>query len=554
MSVALARVRDQSQYDYIIVGGGSAGCVLANRLTSDPSVRVLLLEAGRPDYRLDFRLHMPAALTYPLASRTYNWWYESSPQSALNGRRVYQPRGKVLGGSSAINGMIYIRGNPRDYDNWAKRPGLEAWSYAHVLPYFKRLEDRLIGGDDYRGEGGPLHLETPECDNPLFAAFFGAAKEAGYPLTEDVNGYQQEGFGRFDRTTFRGRRWNAARAYLHPVKHRSNLTVRTGALVSKILFESGRAVGVEVVRGRQRKAFKAGEIICCGGAINSPQLLQLSGVGPADLLTRLDIPVVQDLPGVGSALEDHAEVYVQYACTQPVSLYPALKWWRQPWIGAQWLFGRRGVGASNHFEAGGFIRSNDDVEYPNLQYHFLPIAIRYDGSSARKGHGYQVHVGPVRSDARGHVRITSADPAQHPEIEFNYLSTEQDRREWVEAIRCTRAILGQPALAPFRGEEITPGPMVQTDEEILDFVSRELESAYHPSCTCKMGNTEDTVTDTDLRVHGIEGLRVVDASVMPTITNGNIYAPVLMIAEKAADIISGISPLEPLNLPYFSHN
>jgi choline dehydrogenase len=541
-----------TQYDTIIIGGGSAGCVLARRLSEDPSHRVLVLEAGRPDHRLDFRIHMPAALTYPLASKFYNWWYESGPEPDVDGRRIYQPRGKVLGGSSTINGMIFIRGNPMDFDNWAKQPGLDQWSYAHCLPYFKRLEDRLIGGDDYRGSGGPLHLETPACDNPLFDAFFKATGEAGYPFTDDVNGYQQEGFGKFDRTTYRGRRFNAARAYLHPVMDRPNLTVRCGVQVHRILFEGKRAVGVEVDRGGTRVEIRGGEIICCGGAINSPQLLQLSGVGNATLLESFDIPVLQDLPGVGENLEDHAEVYVQHACTQPVSLYPALKWWRAPWIGAQWLFGRSGVGASNHFEAGGFIRSNDTVEYPNTQYHFLPIAIRYNGTSAKEGHGYQVHVGPVRSDVRGHVRIQSADPSTHPEIVFNYLSTERDRKEWVEIIRATRNILAQPAFAPFRGDELAPGPSVQTDDEILEFVRSELESAYHPSCTAKMGTESMTVTDPkNLAVHGIEGLRVVDASVMPTITNGNIYAPVLMIAEKAADLICGNTPLEPENLPYF---
>jgi len=536
-------------YDTIIIGGGSAGCVLANRLSEDPSHRVLVIEAGPPDHRLDFRIHMPAALTYPLASKAYNWWYDSAPETALNGRQVYQPRGKVLGGSSTINGMIFIRGNPMDYDNWAKRPGLENWSYAHCLPYFKRFENRLIGGCDYRGEGGPLHLETPDCDNPLFGAFFQAAQDAGFPLTDDVNGFQQEGFGKFDRTTYRGRRWNAARAYLHPVRDRPNLTVRCRSLVHRVLFEEKRAVGVELVGSGEK--IHANEILCCSGAINTPQLLQLSGIGDPELLESLDIPIIEANPNVGAHLEDHAEVYVQYACTQPVSLYPALKWWRAPWIGAQWLFGRSGIGASNHFEAGGFIRSNDEVDYPNLQYHFLPVAIRYNGQSARKGHGYQVHVGPVRSDARGHVQIQSTDPLHHPSIQFNYLSTDQDRREWVEAIRITRDILNQPGLETFRGEELAPGPEVQTDEDILDFVRKELESAYHPSCTAKMGTTPDTVTGPELRVHGVEGLRVVDASVMPTITNGNIYAPVLMIAEKAADIIQGNTPLEPQNLPYF---
>ena len=541
----------EKTYDKIIIGGGSAGCVLARRLSEDPSTRVLVLEAGRPDHRWDFRLHMPAALTYPLASRMYNWWYESGPEPFMNGRRVYQPRGKVLGGSSTINGMIYIRGNALDYEKWARFPGLDAWSYAHVLPYFKRIENRLVGGDDYHGTDGPLYLTTADCDNPLFDALFAAAKEAGYPLTDDVNGYQQEGFGPFDRTTWRGRRWNAARAYLHPVMKRPNLTVQCGVMVNRIIFEGRRAVGVEIRRKGRTSIVPGDEIICCGGAINSPQLLQLSGIGDPERLEPLGIDMVQSLPMVGENLQDHLEVYIQYGCTQPVSLYPALKWWRQPWIGFQWLFRRRGIGASNQFEAGGFIRGNDRVAYPNLQYHFLPIAIRYDGSSARPGHGYQVHVGPMNTDVRGHVRIKSADPTDYPDLVFNYLGTEQERREWVEAIRCTRNIMTQPAFDRFRDEELAPGPGVETDEEILEFIRQQGESAYHPSCTCKMGIGPDAVTDPELRVHGVEGLRVVDASVMPAITNGNIYAPVLMIAEKAADMILGNTPLEPLHVPYY---
>ncbi|BBO89090.1 choline dehydrogenase [Desulfosarcina ovata] len=540
-------------YDFIIVGGGSAGSVLANRLSTNPKHRVLVLEAGRPDHRLDFRIHMPAALTYPLAGKTYNWWYESDPEPFMQGRRIYQPRGKVLGGSSCINGMIYIRGNAQDYEKWAREEGLENWSYAHCLPYFKRFECRMVGADAYQGAAGPLYLTTPECENPLFDAFFMAVRQAGYPLTRDVNGFQQEGFGRFDRTTYRGRRWNAARAYVHPVKRRGNLTVKCHTLVSRILFEGKRAVGVEYRKGKKVHRVYGAEIVCCGGAINSPQLLQLSGVGKAEDLSALGINVIQDLPGVGRNLQDHLELYVQYACKKPVSMYPALKWYNQPWIGAKWLFGRTGEAATNHFEAGGFIRGNDQVAYPNIQFHFLPIAIRYDGSSPRQGHGYQVHIGPMNTDVRGRVKITSADPTAYPSIRFNYLSTEQERREWVEAIRRAREIMTQPAFDEFRGAELAPGEGVESDDEILDFVAREGESAYHPSCTCAMGTHAEAVTDPQLRVQGVENLRVVDASIMPYVTNGNIYSPVMMIAEKAADLILGNTPLAPEPLPYYRH-
>jgi len=541
------------KYDYIIVGGGSAGSVLANRLSANPNNKVLVLEAGRPDYRLDFRIHMPAALTYPLAGKTYNWWYESEPEPYMNNRRIYQPRGKVLGGSSCINGMIYIRGNAMDYEKWARDKGLENWDYAHCLPYFKRFEQRCMGASRWQGAVGPLYLTTPECDNPLFDAFFKAVQQAGYPLTDDVNGYQQEGFGKFDATIYRSRRWNAARAYIHPVKCRRNLTVKTSALARRVIFSGNKAVGVEYKRrGRTVKAM-GGEIICCGGAINSPQLLQLSGVGNADELRALGIPVVHDLPGVGENLQDHLELYVQYACKKPVSLAPALKWQKQPKIGLQWLFGRKGIGASNHFEAGGFIRSNDTVPYPNLQYHFLPIAIRYDGSVAQEGHGYQVHVGPMNTDVRGHVKISSSDPTVYPKVLFNYLSTPQERQDWIDAIRKTREIMTQPAFDELRGKELAPGEHVDSDEQILDFVAREGESAYHPSCTCKMGYDDGAVVDAELKVHGVQNLRVVDASVMPYITNGNIYSPVMMIAEKAADLILGNTPLPADHAGFYRH-
>lgn len=525
-------------YDYVIVGGGSAGSVLANRLSKDPKNKVLVLEAGRPDYLVDFRIHMPAALSFLLTGTFYNWGYFSEPEPYMHNRRIAQPRGKVLGGSSSINGMIWIRGNRGDYDKWGKDQGLEHWDYAHVLPYFKKLETRLKGKDKYHGDSGPLKLTTPENKNPLFKAFFESVQEAGYPLTDDVNGAQQEGFGKFDQTIYRSRRRSAARSYLHPVKNRPNLTVLTRAMVHKVLFEGKKAVGVEFKKGRKIQRVTARrEVILCGGAINTPQILQLSGVGNAEELEAHGIDVVHHLPGVGENLQDHLEVYVQWECKEPVSEYPNLSPWRAPKIGFDWLFRRKGPGATNHFEAGGFIKSQPDKEYPNLQYHFLPLAIRYDGSSPAKGHGFQLHVGPNNSDVRGHVKIKSADPYEAPAILFNYLSTPNERKDWISAVRKTRALIETKAMEKYRGKELSPGKEVQTDEEILDWVAREGESAYHPSCTCKMGFDDMAVVDDKLKVHGMEQLRIVDASVMPYITNGNIYAPVLMIAEKAADLI-----------------
>jgi len=538
-------MNNSTKYDTIIVGGGSAGCVLANRLSVDSENNVLVLEAGRKDYFWDIFLHMPAALTYPIGSKYYDWLYESEPEPFMHNRKISQGRGKILGGSSSINGMIFQRGNALDYQRWGSDPGLQEWDYAHCLPYFKRMENCLAGGDEYRGTDGPLELERGPVTNPLFSAFFKAVQEAGYSLTSDVNGYKQEGFAAFDRNIRNGKRLSASGAYLHPVMDRPNLTVKTNSFVTKIIFEGKKAIGVEVDRGKgTAEQIFGNDIILSGGSINSPQLLQLSGIGNAEELEKLGISVVHNLPGVGENLQDHLEVYVQYACKQPVSVYPALQWYNKPWVGLQWLLFKKGPAASNHFEAGGFVRSNEDVDYPNLMFHFLPVAIRYDGTSPSGGHGYQVHVGPMYSDARGSIKIKSTDPYVHPAIHLNYLSTDQDRREWVEAIHVARDILNQPAFEPYNGGEFSPGIEVQTDQEILDWVGREGETAYHPSCTCKMGVDNMSVIDPNtMKVHGVDGLRVVDSSVLPYLTNANNYAPTIMLAEKAADLILGNTPL-----------
>jgi choline dehydrogenase len=539
------------KFDYVIVGAGSAGCVLADRLTEGGDHRVLLLEYGGSDRSIF--IQMPSALSIPMNMDKYNWFYHTEPEPHLDGRRLHTPRGKVLGGSSSINGLVYIRGHAQDFEGWTTQ-GAAGWSYRDVLPYFRRAETRQEGGNVYRGNRGKLHTRYGTLQNPLHSAWLAAGREAGYPHTADVNGFQQEGFGRMDMTVGGGRRCSAANAYLRPAMRRPNLEVRTHALATRIIFESRRAAVLEYVRGETTHRVRIGrELILCGGPINSPQLLKLSGVGPATELRTLGIPIIHDLPGVGENLQDHLEFYFQVACKEPITLYSSIGLWNRALIGARWLLRKDGLGATNHFETCGFIRSRPGVPYPDIQYHFLPMAVAYDGSTLAQEHGFQAHVGPMRSKSRGWVRLASTDPKDKPRIRFNYLSDPEDVIEMRACVRLTREIFAQPAFDRYRGREIQPGSEVEGDAEIDGFIRAKVESAYHPSCTCKMGGAHDplAVVGPDTRVHGLEGLRVVDSSIMPTVTTGNLNAPTIMLAEKASDHILGRALLRPEDAPYY---
>ena len=544
-------MRPTEEFDYVIVGAGSSGCVLAERLTEDGSNTVLVLEYGGSDRSIF--VQMPSALSIPMNSEKYDWRFYSEPEPGLGGRRLHTPRGKVLGGSSSINGLVYVRGNAQDFERWESE-GATGWSYASVLPYFRRSETRAAGGNEYRGDRGPLQTRYGTLANPLHAAWLEAGRQAGYASTDDVNGYQQEGFGRLDMTVGEdGRRCSAANAYLHPAMKRPNLAVKTGALANRVLFDGRRAVGVEYRQGETTHRVQARrEVIVSAGPINSPKLLKLSGVGPAAELREHGIEVVADRPGVGENLQDHIEFYFQVACTQPVTLYSSMGLVARAMIGLRWMLRKDGLGATNHFETGGFIRSRAGTPYPDIQFHFLPLAVTYDGSSLAKEHGFQAHVGPMRSKSRGYVKLRSKDARAKPRIRFNYLSQPDDLAEFRAGLRLAREIFAQKAFDPYRGREIQPGKDVQTDDEIDAFVRSKVESAYHPSCSCKMGRSSDpmAVVDPEGRVYGVEALRVIDSSVMPSITTGNLNAPTIMLAEKMADHVLGRTPLPRSAAPF----
>ena len=539
--------------DFVVVGSGSAGSALAYRLGEDGGNSVAVIEFGGSDFGP--LIQMPSALSFPMNMRRYDWGFATEPEPGLGGRRLVTPRGKVLGGSSSINGMVYVRGHALDFDHW-EETGAAGWGFRHVLPYFKRMEAVEGGEAGWRGTGGPLHVSRARMDNPLYRAFIEAGRQAGYGVTEDYNGSRQEGFGAFEQTIWKGERFSAAKAYLRPALKRGNTRLVAG-LATRIVFQGRRAVGVEVLDGSgDRQVIRARrEVVIAASAINSPKLLMLSGIGPADHLRANGVAMLADRPGVGGNLQDHLEVYFQVECLQPITLNSRLGLISKALIGAEWLFLKRGLGATNHFESCGFIRSKAGEPYPDLQYHFLPAAIRYDGRAASSGHGFQVHVGPMRSKSRGEVRLRTADPVAAPSIRFNYMSHQDDWTEFRKAIRLTREIFGKEALRPFLGRELAPGADAVSDAALDAFVRGHAESAYHPCGTCKMGLTDDpqAVVDPQCRVIGVEALRVADSSVFPRITNGNLNAPSIMTGEKAADHILGRELLAASNLePWIS--